>query len=198
MASLGRRSRWSLSDVRWRGGVGDCVCVAIVLRAFAERSVGSPRCGRALGNDVHSLSQSVPDGNESAFVRDVFYFWRIGDDGSTGDWVQRARTTLARTPAGACGGFLADAWWVRVGDWRSVPAVCCKVRGHKPRHSAFEYESALGIAVGDFCFWGVAGQGRDDVLARDWRIAADDDWRGGYCAFFRDGRRTEELEDRKS
>src|SRR5438876_4178211 len=52
--------------------------------------------------------------------------------------------------------FLADARRLRVGDWRHLPAICCKVRGHQPRHPALQLQPALGAVVGNFCFWRVA------------------------------------------
>jgi hypothetical protein len=81
LASLGRGVGWRAADVRRRDCPGN--------RLFGSRTCsrcvpGSDRgAGRrsALGNDVHSLSQGVPNGDEPALLHHVLHHRRARDDG---------------------------------------------------------------------------------------------------------------------
>src|SRR6202023_4177448 len=60
------------------------------------------------------------------------------------------RRPLLGVPVRAIQGrsLLALPWGLRLGDWRSLPAVRGEVPGDRPRYTTLEYKPALGTGVG--------------------------------------------------
>src|ERR1700728_1777906 len=170
------RAGWSFGDVL-RGldagggfGVG---CGRSGRASFARRGGGARRWG-FVGDDVHPLSQGVLDGNESTFVRDVFYLWRSGDDGGSGDQFHGDCRVMAPAGGRARSFVLVDAGRIRLGDWGFVSAICGEVCGDQPRNSAVEFEPDLGVALGRFRFRRIAWAWIFDVPASRGRFVVDD------------------------
>ena len=155
--------------------------------AHASRGdCGGAGRGDFVGDDVHPVSESVFDGDESAVVRDVFYVWRSGDDGDAGDFVYGDGGVVAAV--GGCEGsfVLVDAGRICLGDRGFVSAVCGEVCGDQPGNSAVEFESDLGIVVGRVCVWGIAWAERVGVCAGGGRVIVNDAGSGGDCVFVGD------------
>src|SRR5438309_1571375 len=81
----------------------------------------------ALGNNVRPLPQSLPLGNESALLRNVFHSWRTRDDGCPRGRLSRSGPSLAGINPDAGRSLLVDVWWIHLGNWRCVPAICGEV-----------------------------------------------------------------------
>src|SRR5213595_865849 len=143
-----------LRQAGWRRLAG--VLGARPRREFTPRSLGRSRRRNSLGNDVHSVPQGLPDRHESAFVCHFLFVRRTGHDDAPFSQFAGTGSVVAGLAQRAQRYFLADARRLRVGDWRHLPAICCKVRGHQPRHPALQLQPALGAVVGNFCFWRVA------------------------------------------
>jgi len=146
---------------RWLGVIGGAVCMFRRSHAAGDCifSSGGARQGRAgrvrrtgcrhfMGDDVYPLSQSVSHWHESAFLHYVFYSRRTRHHDRAGTRLSGRDAALARTRWGQrshvwlmLGGFV----WV-IGEF--ISAVRHQIRRHQPRHSAFQHQSTLGIAVG--------------------------------------------------
>src|SRR6184192_913666 len=194
LAPLDCCARRRARHVRWRRAARHRLFHARSCRSFSAGRLGRARRWRPLGHDVHSLSQGLSHRHEPTLFRHVFHFRRSRHDVCAGHRLHRFGSTLAGIAQRARRNFLADARRLRLGDWRSLPAIRRQVRGHQSRYSALQFQSALGTALGHFCFWRTARPQFLDVSASRWRIAAHDAGRWRGCVFFRRGRRTIPLE----
>src|SRR5713101_7070818 len=141
------------ADWRRRAGVLGgalvmCAGAALLAVAFPAWRLGRTCCRNPLGHHVHPLPQGLPDRDESTFVCNFLFVRRIGHDVRPRRELAGNRSVVARIADRPQRHFLADARRFRLGDWRPLPAVRRQIRGHQPRHPAFQFESTLGPIVG--------------------------------------------------
>src|SRR5207249_10702440 len=80
--------------------------------------------------------------------------------------------------------LLADARRLYLGDRRSLPAVRRRICRDQPRHSAFQFQSTLGSALGYFCLWRTARPPFLHLFTSGWRLLAHDARSRRRCIFF--------------
>ncbi len=148
------------------GGAAAIVFGAAVLAiATAQQNAGAP--GKAAIGIIAALGAGVLLGtmyipyrkayisgmNPLSFVT-IFTFGELGTVFLLG-WIFYGGTGAAAGGAAprAADAFLAVSRRILLGDRRSVSAVRGEVHRHRARHSAFEYQSALGIGVGRAGVW---------------------------------------------
>ncbi len=156
LAPLERRARRRARHVFGRHSPGDRFFHARPGGTFVSWRLGRARCGCPLGNDVYSLPQSVSHGHEPALVRDLLHLRRTRHDVRASDRLSRPVSALAGTALCPCRDFLAHARRLHLGRRRFVPAIRRQIHRNQPRHSSFQFESALGTVVGNLCFWRTA------------------------------------------
>src|SRR6266576_3253224 len=184
LASLDRRARRRARDVRGRHASRHRFVHARPGATFFAGRLGCARRRRSLGNDVHSLSQGLSDRNESALLRNFLHLRRSGHDVRAGRWLYRLDPALAGIARRLRRDLLADARRLYLGDRRSLSAVRRKICRDQPRHSAFQFQSTLGSALGYFCLWRTARPPFLHLFTSGWRLLAHDARSRRRCIFF--------------